>query len=118
MGILIVAVVLLIVGILGCELFYRHPITKLAPALAGFGAFAICWIVLMALVNNHEYKCTIDQHNFNPCSIYHINDRIAQHREFENDFLYGIFYSHAIADLPYVECSDGRLIQKIPRNEK
>jgi len=115
---LIASVVLLVVGILGCELFYRHPITKLAPALVGISVFSICWILLMVLIYNHDSKSTIAQYNFNPCSIYHINDRIAQHREFENDFLYGLFYSHAIADLPYVECSDGRLIQKIPRNEK
>lgn len=116
MGFLYLGIILFIIGILGCEIFYKYKISSISPFIAGIGFAIVCWMLLILIVEHHSTKSKIIQYNFNPCSMYHINDEIAQNRAFENDFLYGFAYSHDIANLPYVECGDNGLIRKIPRD--
>lgn len=82
------------------------------------GAFILSFSLIIMLISNWENKQLVAQFNYNPCSMYRINDEIAEHRAFENDIFFNIFYSSDVADLPHIECRNHKIYKQIPRGGK
>ena len=82
---------------------------------AFFGVLIMIVTATMAIGNQYMNRKFIAKYEADPCGIYKVNIDIIQHREFENDPLFGIFHSSRIADLPTVNC-DSRPPTFTPRN--
>lgn len=105
---------------------YIFPIYKLISKINGYfaaligyiGAIIVFFWIIIALVANWENRQTVAQFNYNPCSMYMINDEIAEHRAFENDIFFGFVYSSDVADLPHIECRNHKIYKQIPRENE
>lgn len=63
-------------------------------------------VILTALDAYYDNRSTIAQYHFNPCGskVFYLADKMAQHREFHDDWFIGVFYSDSLAKLPYPQC--------------
>lgn len=106
MGIIIIPLVITIILaiVLKKDLLPNYTI----PIVTTLGFFAIILISVLLTAGGRYYKnrSIVAQYHFNPCGYkaFYMADKMAQHREFHDDWFIGIFYSDSLANLPYPQC--------------
>ena len=105
----------IIIGIILLYISFKHTSDALMSVAMGWGGSCLIVIIpFIMIVANYENRKLYARYEFNACSIYRINDEIAQHRAFYDDLWYGFSFSEDIAELPLVHCSKGKLIKSYP----
>lgn len=107
MGILIIPLIITLILTIILKRFTLYGnggiIVSLSLLISGVISIAV---ILTAVGVYYDNRFTVAQYHFNPCGskAFYLADKMAQHREFHDDWLIGIFYSDSLASLPYPQC--------------
>lgn len=106
MGIIIIPLVItLILAIILKTTLFREYEGGLTLTAVG-SAIVSTAVILTAVGAYYDNRSTVAQYHFNPCGskAFYLADKMAQHREFHDDWFIGVFYSDSLAKLPYPQC--------------